>query len=661
MAKMPKFGLHAATLAIALQVGTAGAEAQDLTELSIEDLMDIEVTSVSLRPERASEAAAAIFVLTRDDIRRAGVTNVPDALRLAPGVEVAQINASNWAISIRGSNSRFSNKLLVLIDGRSIYTPLFSGVSWADNQVFLEDIERIEVIRGPGATLWGANAVNGVINIITRPAQETQGSFARVSGGNNGFAMAEARQGVMLDENSALRIYAQGMTVDSGQTETGQDAEDAWRSKLVGFRSDTSIAQGNFLLEGDYQENDAGDLVDVASLTPPFSSTQKNDIESSGGYIMGRWTQQFAGFGDVSLQSWLDHREYDDTRFSEQRTTVDLQLQHSFDIDSDNAIIWGLGYRRVADDVGGSFTATLTPVSRTTELWSGFVQDTITLIDDELDLVLGTKVEHNDYTGTEFQPNVRMLWRPFEGHTLWGAVSHAVRTPSRVENDIRANVATIPPFSPGNPTPFPVLVSFFGSDQAQSEKLTAYELGYRVQPAEWLSLDTAAYYNDYTNITSATTGTPFFVATPVPHVVQPLTLNNDESMQTYGFETVATVQATADWRLQGTYSLLKIDGSTAQGQSPQQQATLRSLYNVTPDVMWDADLRYVDSLQSLGVNGYLQFDTRVAWRPMEDVELALTGRNLLGGSHFEFGAGELILTQAAAVERSIFLSLAVRF
>jgi len=657
-------GLRFFGVAIAFLCTTVQAATSDLTEMSIEDLMAIEVTSVSGRAEKASDAAAAVFVLTRDDIRRAGVTNVPDALRLAPGVEVAQINANSWAITIRGSNSRFSNKLLVLIDGRSIYTPLFSGVIWSGNDVFLDDVERIEVIRGPGATLWGANAVNGVINIITRPAEETQGTFARVTGGSGDFAMAEARQGVMLNENSALRIYAQRKTTGSGQTETGQDANDAWRNEFLGFRSDTAFSSADMMIAGEYQESRTDSLADVVSLTPPFLTTAPNSSTDSGGYVMGRWTQQFVDAGELSLQSWIEHRELDTNTISEKRTTVDVQIQHSFALNADHGIVWGLGYRRVADDIGESFSISFNPTSRTTGLWSGFVQDTISIVDGELDLVLGTKIEHNDYTGTEFQPNARLLWQPDDVQTFWGAVSHAVRTPSRVENDVRVNAAVVPPFTPDNPTPFPLLISFFGSDQVQAEQLTAYELGYRVQPASWVSVDTTAFYNDYSKIVSAAVGAPFLETTPAPtHLVLPVVVNNDAWMHVYGFESVATFQVTPDWRLQGTYGLLEIDSSdpSLEGTSPEQQATLRSIYNVTPDVDWDATLRYVDSLPGLGVSDYLTLDTRIAWRPREGVEIALTGRNLLGSSHIEFGSVGVFGETPAEVDRSVFLSLSVRF
>jgi len=323
-----------------------------------------------------------------------------------------------------------------------------------------------------------------------------------------------------------------------------------------------------------------------------------------------------------------------------------------------------LGYRRIVDDTTGSLAIPFDPASRTTELWSGFVQDTIEIVEDELDLVLGTKIEHNDYTGLEIQPNARLLWQPSDVHTLWGAVSHAVRTPSRSDNDARLNAGAIPPFTPDNPTPFPILIFFFGNDQIEAENLTSYELGYRTQPVTWISLDTTAFYNDYSDVIVGSVGTPFLETTPAPaHLILPINATNDAWMHVYGLEQVATLQVTPDWRLQGTYGLLKVVASdpSLEGGSPEQQATLRSLYNVTPDVNWDATLRYVDGLPGLGVSDYLTLDTRIAWRPEEGVEIALTGRNLLQGSHLEFGSTGNFATSPAVVERSVFLSLSVRF
>jgi len=651
-------------LFIALQAGAVRADDDDLTELSLESLMEIEVTTVSLRSEKVGETAAAVFVLTRDDIHRAGATNIPDALRLVPGVEVAQINASTWAITIRGANTRYSNKLLVMIDGRSIYGPPLSGVEWGDNQLVLEDVDRIEVVRGPGATLWGANAVNGVINIITRPAQETQGNFAQVAAGSGEFALAEARSGVMLSEHSALRIYAQARNTGASDLSGGQSADDAWRNGLVGFRSDTAFESSDLLVEGGFQYRKSSDLIDVPSLTAPFNTVATNDTDSSAGHILGRWTQRFSDSNALTLSSWLDHRVRHDFRFNEKRTTLDVEMQHVFVPVDGHEVVWGLGYKRVAETLDGGFTFTFTPVTRTTELWSGFVQDTIALVDDKLDLVLGAKIERNDYTGTEVQPNARLLWRPAQGHTLWGAVSYAVRTPSRWENDLRANLRVLPPFSPGNPTGLPLVVSFFGSEEVQAERVTAYEVGYRVQPTSWASFDTAAFYNDYSHLYGAVTGTPFLETTPAPpHLVLPLEARNNETMQSYGFETVGTFDVTQDWRLQGTYGLLKIDSTLDElsGQSPQQQASLRSFYNINDNVNWDMTLRYVDQLPDLQVSSYVELDARIAWRPIHGVELALVGRNLLQRSHLEFGDGNLVLTEPAEVARSVFLSLSVRF
>jgi iron complex outermembrane receptor protein len=404
--------LSAASLAATvLAAGISRAAAPDYTEMSLEQLMDVEVTSVSRRPQKASEAAAAVFVLTREDIRRAGVTSVPDALRLVPGVEVARISTNTWAISIRGFNSRFANKLLVMIDGRSVYTPLFSGVFWDHHDVLLEDVDRIEVVRGPGASLWGANAVNGVINIITRHTKDTQGTFARGTAGNVEQGIAEVRHGGRIDA-ATYRLYAKGRIRESGETEAGANAGDDWKVGLVGFRGDTEAGADSFLLEGQYQWSEASERASVITLTPPFADTGNLDNNSNGGYLLGRWSRELSDESSLSVQGYYDHRQFDDVRLSERRDTFDLQLQHNFSPLPHHEVVWGAGYRLVTDGIDNTFSVSFDPESRTTHLFSSFVQDTFTLLEDELDLVVGTKLEHNDFTGFEVQPNARLLWRP---------------------------------------------------------------------------------------------------------------------------------------------------------------------------------------------------------------------------------------------------------
>lgn len=661
-----------ATIAAGLYAAKAAAHSGDFTDMSLEELMDVEVTVVSRQPQKASEAAAAVFVLTNEDIRRAGVTNIPDALRLVPGVEVARINANTWAISIRGFNSRFANKLLVMIDGRSIYTPLFSGVFWDRHDVMLADIDRIEVIRGPGAALWGANAVNGVINIITRDSRDTQGNFAEGTVGTVERGMAQLRHGGELGESTTYRAYAQGRLRDSGKTEDGRDGADEWTSGLIGFRSDTALGRDDLQLQGQFQRSNMGELADIAILTPPFSELREIDTNSSGGHLLGRWSRDLGVDSQLSLQGYFDHRRFRDSRIAERRSTFDLELQHSFRPAPRHEIVWGLGYRHTRDEIDNSFSVTFEPESRNIDLWSGFVQDTIAIVDNELDLVLGTKLEYNDYTGFEIQPNARALWRPLERHTFWASVSRAVRTPSRAENDVTLNSAVLPPSSPQNPQPLPALVSFRGSKDAESERLVAYELGYRTRPQDWISLDLTAFYNHYDNLRALEQQDTFFEADPTSHLVVPLVLDNAMEADTYGFEVVSNIQLRPEWRLQATYALLQIDARVpdnidpdqarqVEGASPQQQASLRSIWDVTRDVRFDATVRFVDALPAFDVDAYTQLDARLAWKPTDSLELAVVGRNLLRSDQREFGSENLFLARTTRAERGAFVTLSARF
>lgn len=641
--------------------------------MSLEELMDVEVTSVSRQPQKASEAAAAVHVLTNEDIRRAGVTTIPDALRLVPGVQVARINANTWGISIRGFNSRFANKLLVMIDGRTIYTPLFSGVFWDRHDLVLEDIDRIEVVRGPGAALWGANAVNGVINIITRHSRETQGSYVQGTVGTVDHAIAEARQGGRIGEHTTFRAYAKGRLRDGGETEAGRDGADDLRSGLLGFRGDTELGRDAFKFQGQFQRSKSGELSEVALLEPPFGELRDIDSNSSGGYLLGSWTRELDAESSVSLQGFFDHQRFREVRVSERRSTFDLEFQHAFRPARRHEMLWGLGYRHTRDSIDSSFSVAFDPQSRNMDLWSGFAQNTFAVIEDELDLVLGAKLEHHDDTGFEFQPNARVLWHPAERHTVWASVARAVRTPSRAETDVRLNATTIPPGTPENPEPLPALIAFEGSDDARSERLIAYEIGYRTNPWNWLSLDTAAFYNRYSALRAVRQGDPRLETDPGPaHLVVPFVLDNSMKADTYGFEAAANLRLSADWRLQATYTLLKVDARVpsnldpeqarqVEGASPQQQATLRSILDITDDVAFDTTLRYVDALPAFDTSAYTQLDARLAWRPTEHVELALTGRNLLRSSHREFGSEELFPARTTRAERAGLLTITARF
>ena len=449
-----------------------------LKELSLEELMDIEVTSVSKRPERLSETASAIQVITQEDIRRSGATRLPEALRLASNLEVAQIDSRRWAISARGFNSPFSNKLLVLIDGRTVYTPLFAGVFWDVQDTLLEDIDRIEVISGPGATLWGANAVNGVINIITKDAKDTQGTLLAGGGGTELRGFGGVRYGGAVAPNFRYRIYGKYFDRDGTVLPDGRDASDDWHQGQGGFRMDWDASESDvFTVQGDGYDG-------------RISQAGADAIDVSGANVIGRWSHTFYEGSELTLQLYYDRTHRDiPGEVSEDLDTYDVDFQHRFPLGERHDIVWGLGYRLIEDDVGNSPAVAFLPPQVSRQWFSGFVQDEIALVKDRVHLTLGTKIEHNDYTGFEFQPSGRLAWRLSEQQILWSAISRAVRTPSRIDRELFLRV--------DDPD-----LRIDGGPDFESEELLAYELGYRVQPFSRLGLSLAAYYNDYDDLRS---------------------------------------------------------------------------------------------------------------------------------------------------------------
>ncbi|MFN7140717.1 MAG: TonB-dependent receptor plug domain-containing protein, partial [Limisphaerales bacterium] len=465
----------------------------DLTELSLTDLLNVEVTTVSRAAEPLSQAPAAITVIKGEDIRRTGATTIPDALRLAPGLQVAQVDAHTWAISARGFNDVFANKLLVMIDGRTVYSPLFSGVFWDVQDTLLEDIDRIEVIRGPGAALWGANAVNGVINIITKDARDTHGVLLSAGTGTEELGFGHVRYGAKLSENASARVYAKYFNRDNARLLDGSAANDHWEMFRGGFRLDWQPGDPNLLtFQGDAYVGTLDQTYNVPTFTPPFTALLADDIEAHGGNILGRWTHTFSSDSEMIWQLYFDQSVRNTPVFQEERVTADLDFQHHFILGERQRITWGGGYHRTDDEAGNTLSVALIPEERGLNLYSAFIQDEIQIIHDKLALTLGSKFEHNDFTGFEIQPNARIAWTPLTNAVLWGAVSRAVRTPSRAEHDIIINPPGAPPGS----------ASLFGNRNFDSEDLIAYEIGFRSQPTTRMTWEIATFYNDYDNLRS---------------------------------------------------------------------------------------------------------------------------------------------------------------
>lgn len=644
----------------------------DLTELSIEELANIEVISASRTPLRQSQTAAAIFVVTSEDIRRSGVTSLAEALRMVPGLQVTRISSSKWSVSSRGFNSRYSNKLLVLMDGRTLYLPLFSGVFWESQDYMLEDIERIEVIRGPGASLWGANAVNGVINIITRHAKDTTGTLLTAGIGDYEQGFARARFGEALGDKGHVRFYVGGFSRDEMVDARGRSLSDPWEKYQTGFRSDLILGdRSDLTVQGDYYKGHLDELSSIPSLTPPYEDIVDAENEISGFNLLSRLVHRFSGGGDVGLQLFFDNTRKEEGGVDMSDDILDLDVQFRMPPLGRHAIVWGLGYRYYEDDIdfqsmGIAFS---TPQHRDS-LYSAFVQDTVT-VHEQLQLILGSRFEHNDYSGFEVQPNARLLWQATETQLLWAAVSRAVRTPSRGDTDIRYTQQVIPPGTSMNPSGLPLAVTVWGLESVDSEKLTAFELGHRVTSLARFSLDSTAFYYRYTDLTSYAIGDsiPRLGETP-PYVVLPLYVGNAMDAVTWGFETSANYQPFDFMRFQASYAFIDFDFDVkgpagtvysvySSKETPKHQASLRTLVDLPWNLEFDIWLRSVDEIKDGLIDGYTEMDLRLGWKPSKHLELSICGRNLLHDNHAEY-VETFVLTSPAEVPRSVYGKVTVR-
>ncbi len=617
----PSFVAVGATLvAICFIFGTAGAAAEtepdtiaaaDLSRMSLEELSNIEITSVSKKPELLGDAPAAVYVITREDIRRSGATSIPEILRLAPNLQVARVDSSQYAITARGFNSTTANKLLVLIDGRSVYTPLYSGVFWDVQDVMIENIERIEVISGAGGTLWGANAVNGVINIITSKSSDTQGGLVSLGAGNTENGVG-TRYGGKLGEDATYRIYGKIFNRDNTVMENGNSAQDAWHKGQLGFRTDWAASSDALTLRGDAYDGSIDQAVN-------------DNQEISGGNLIARWNRELQDGASLQVQTYYDHtRRVYPGLFGEILNTYDVDVQHSFRWKTGQDIVWGGGYRYAQDAITNSASLAFLPADKNLTLADIFAQDDITLA-EHLKLTVGARLEHNNYTGFENQPNVRLAWKASDRVLLWSAISRAVRTPSRVDREL---------FAPGS-APYTILA---GGPDFQSEKLTAYEIGYRIEPSAQASFSISTFYNVYDKLRSLepTGGAP------------PYVLGNMMEGNTYGIETWGSYGISEWWQLKAGYTYLKKDlrlkpgsGDTTSLQSadtdPRHQFSLRSMMDLAHNLNLDIALRAVSSLPNPGVPGYVTLDGNLGWKIAKGMELSMSGFNLLGKQHPEFG------------------------
>jgi iron complex outermembrane receptor protein len=620
--------LRLAAACLCSQALVAAGEDAGLADLSLEELAQVEVTSVSKRPERLLDAPASIYVISHDDIRRSGATSLPEALRLAPNLQVAQANASQYAITARGFNNanNLGNKLLVLIDGRTVYSPIYSGVFWDQQDVLLEDVERIEVISGPGGTLWGANAVNGVINVITRSAKDTQGGYVTLGGGNAEYGGA-FRYGARLGETGSVRLYAKTNELNNTERADGTAIPDGWTMSQAGFRADWGHATRSFTFQGDLYEGRGHDRV----LGGP--------VKANGANLLGRWNERFDSGADLQVQAYFDRSQRRDLAgLQGDADTYDIQFQNGIPLGA-HKLLWGGGYREARDNVESTsiplegfpidvfLVTTFVPQHRTLRWENLFVQDEIAL-GDALTLTAGVKFESNDYTGWETLPSARLAWRFAEDQLLWTAISRTVRAPARLDRDFFVDI-DVPAFPAFNQR------LIVGGPGFESEIADVAEIGYRAQPWTRVTWSLTGFYSEYSRLRS---GEP-----------PPAEIQNGIDGTTYGVEAWLIYQATDAWRLSGGLVELRKDlrqdpgavdpdGPSNLGNDPEHQWMLRSTLNPSPRLDLDVTVRGVSRLPDPLVPAYTAVDARVAWRADKAFELFLAGYNLFDPSHPEFGA-----------------------
>ena len=657
-------------LGLALLAAPAQEAAPDLTTLKIEDLMNVDVTSASKKEQKISRVPAAIFVITQEDIRRSGAIDIPDVLRMVPGLEVAQINPSTWAISARGFNSQYSNKLLVLIDGRTVYTPLFSGVYWDAQDVALDSIERIEVIRGPGATVWGANAVNGVISIITKTARETQSGVATAEGGTLIHGAGMVRYGGKIGARGSYRAFADGFEIGHFLTVDNQNAEDDWRRFHGGFRLDEEIsAKDSLTMEGEAIRGNDGEIVPtIISLQPPVNGNLDLRDRFSGWNVLGRWKRVLSPGSEATLQVYFDRSTRGDTTYGTGLNTFDVDFQHHGMWGRRQDFVWGLGYRLNSDEIAHDFRFSANPAALNFQIFSAFVQDEIAIRPDHLYASIGTKLEHEYFNGFNLQPTARITWTPEDRDMFWAAVSGAQRTPSRGETGFRENETVYP-----GPDNLPLLISYFGNPAQKNERLIATEAGFRKAFTDRLSFDSAVFFNDYQDLLSGEPGAVRVETDPAPvHFLLPINIANLEHGETHGLEIFANAKLAARWTLSPGYTFLSmhlhrdatsLDTGTAlqtEGTIPNQQAQLRSNVNLPWRWQWTTSAYFVGRLVYPKIPSYTRLDSNLAWQASERFSLGLVGQNLLQSLHSEYGGGTTTVN-ASEIRRSAYARITWRF
>jgi iron complex outermembrane recepter protein len=667
----------------------AWADDFDLFDMSLEELMEVPVDLTSRKAEKYFNTPAALFVLTRDDIRRSGATNLPDVLRLVPGMQVGGIDANKWAVSARGHADRFANKMLVLIDGRHVYSPLFSGVFWRAQNMVLEDVERIEVIRGPGATLWGANAVNGIINIETRAAADTQGTAISLGAGSEERGDGAISFGSRIGSGLFYRVHARYFKRDAFVDGNGIATADQTDVAHGGVRADWQpTARDRLSVNGGLFSGSAGQIYRFPTLVAPYLTGEEAESNFTGGHLIWSWNRAISPSSAMRLQGYYDKTKNRDGIADLDTDTYDLDFQHSMSLGARTEMAWGAGYRWERGDMPGDRRKLyFDPAMRTTNLYSAFVHGEVAIVPERLKLSLGSKFEHNAFSGFEYQPSIRLAWLANSRQTLWGAISRPLRTPARSDHDGRIVFRTLPAASDPIASP-PVLISFAGDPSVEAEKVLVYEAGYRWHPRRSLLLDAAVFYSDYSGLRASSLseiesrsgddGTYLFTVAKA---------NNEMDSRSRGGEVALDWLLPAErGRLRAAYSYLHTDfslgpGVLAEGPNSESMVPTHQLYcwaslNVGAHIHIDPVLRYVSALRDdehtdpatdaffpdREVDAYWQADLRASWRPEwnRSLEFALSGRNLLAAHHREF-ADFFLDTLPTQTQRSVRAAVSLRY
>jgi iron complex outermembrane receptor protein len=638
----------------------AGDTGPILRDLTFEQLAELTVVTVSKKEEPLFRAAAAVAVLTAEDIQRSGASTLPEALRYVPGLEVAQINAHDWAISARGFNSRYANKQLVLEDGRTVYSPFSGGVYWELVGPPVGEIAQIEIIRGPGATVWGANAMNGVINIVTKPARETQGGVISVSSGTGETESAYVGYGFQPGVHTWARVYTEALQAGPANLANGSAAGDAWEAFRAGVRLDHDFSDSSQLfIQSEYSTGRFDDPGNYPMLTPPFQARIPSPAHMSEGHVLTRWTREFASDARLTLQGFWSREQRTQFRNDFANDTFDLELTHQFAAGERQSLVWGGGFRRVTHQLDGKIGVVFPEPNPKDEVVNIFVQDDIQLRPRQLSLTVGTKVEHNNVTELELEPSVRLVWESDGQQTVWAAVSRAVHTPSVLERDIRYDAAVA--------GPPPTIIRQISEGNSGTEEQISYELGYRLQPATQFSLDATVFYNDLPKVQAFHQGAPFPEANPAPfHFVLPLQFDKTGlSGESHGMELAARWQAAEHWRLFAEYSYLEVKLNTMPGlssfsaRSPRNRGGVRSSLDFADHWQLDAGVRYVSATPGTSVAGYFAGDVQLLWRPNDRWELSVVGRNLFESQRAEIVP--VILSPTVEIPREFFAKIAWKF